>query len=67
MELTENAVDKISYDHLRADIDFVVDRPFFFIVEVDHIVLAMGKIRDPNWSVCLYVFPVTYYIDFLQL
>ena len=49
MDLTENAEEKINYGHLRADVDFVVNRPFLFIVEVDHTILAMGKIKDPNW------------------
>lgn len=49
LDLTENSNEKITYDHLRADVDFSVDKPFLFIVEVDHSILAMGKIKDPQW------------------
>ncbi len=34
LDLTENTEDKLKYDHLKAQIDFTVNRPFFFMVEV---------------------------------
>ena len=49
LEMTENSQEKITYDHLKPDADFEVNKPFLFIIEMNHDILAMGKIKDPTW------------------
>ena len=56
LDLTENVDEKVSFDHLKPEFNISVNRPFFFIVEMDHDVLALGRIKDPNWFVNLYTF-----------
>ena len=53
LDLTENVNEKVTFDHLKPELNISVNRPFFFIVEMDHDVLALGRIKDPNWFVYL--------------
>ena len=49
LDLTENVNEKVTFDQLKPELNISVNRPFFFIVEMDHDVLALGRIKDPNW------------------
>jgi hypothetical protein len=49
LDMTENTKEKVRNESLRANVDFFVNRPFFFIVEMDHDILALGRIKDPTW------------------
>jgi hypothetical protein len=56
LELSENTKEKVTHNQLKFEVEFNVNRPFFFLVELDHDILAMGRIKDPNWY--LLVFPM---------
>jgi hypothetical protein len=56
LELSENTKEKVTHNQLKFEVEFNVNRPFFFLVELDHDILAMGRIKDPNWY--FVVFPM---------
>jgi hypothetical protein len=49
LDMTESTKERVRNESLKADVEFFVNRPFFFIVEMDHDILALGRIKDPTW------------------
>ena len=39
----------IEMQNADTDLEFIVNRPFMAILQVDHEILAVGRIKDPLW------------------
>ena len=39
----------IEMQNAETDLEFIVNQPFMAILQVDHEILAVGRIKDPLW------------------